>query len=72
LEAPTEFPNVLANVWTAFCALNNTRGQGFSGPNPITYTEIRDYKELTETPLAPREVELLKHLDAVYMRTTNG
>jgi len=52
--------------------LNNTRGQGFSGPNPITYTEIKDYKELTETPLAPREVELLKHLDAVYMRTTNG
>ena len=72
LESPTDFPNILANVWTAFCDMSNTRGQGFSGPNPITYTEIKDYKELTDTPLAPREVKLLKQLDAVYMRTTNG
>jgi len=72
LEPPTEFPILLANVWSAFCALSNTRSQGFNGPNPISYRDIKDYKELTEQPISPREVDLLRELDTVYMRTTNG
>jgi hypothetical protein len=72
MEAPSEFPNLLANVWSAFCDLSNTRSQGFSGPNPISYRDIKDYKELTDTPLSPKEVKLLVSLDAVYMRTANG
>ena len=72
LEPPTEFPDLLANVWFAFCALSNTRSQGFSGPNPISYRDIKDYKELTDTPISSREVKLLVDLDSVYMRTTNG
>jgi len=72
LETPTEFPNVLANVWSAFCALSNCRSQGFSGPNPISYRDIKDYKELTESPISPKEVNLIRELDGVYMRTANG
>ena len=45
---------------------------GFSGPNPIGYSDIKDYKELTDTPISAREVKLLVSIDSVYMRTTNG
>jgi|TARA_R110000782_G_scaffold74758_1_gene149355 hypothetical protein len=72
LEADVMFPSLLANVWAAFCDLSNTRGQGFNGPNPIGYRDIKDYKELTEMPLSPRDVKSLRSLDIVYMRTANG
>ena len=71
LEPPTEFPQLMSHVWSAFCVLSNSRTAGFSGPNPITYEQIKAWKELTETPIAPREVEAIKRLDAVYMGVAN-
>jgi len=52
--------------------LSNSRTQGFSGPNPITYEQIKAWKELTETPVEPREVGAIKSVDTVYMRVANG
>lgn len=72
MEPPVGFPSVLANVWSAFCDLSNTRSQGFSGPNPIGYRDIKDYMELTEMPLSPRDVKSIRDLDTVYMRAANG
>ena len=72
LEPPTHFPSLLSHVWSAFVALSNSRSMGFSGPNPITYIEIKAWKELTETPIAPREIEAVKRLDTVYMGVANG
>jgi hypothetical protein len=62
----------MSHVWSAFITLNNTRGQGFSGPNPITYNEIKSWKEVTQTPLYPWEVESVKRLDFVYMGVMNS
>ena len=59
-------------VWSVFTTLSNSRTAGFSGPNPITYEQIKAWKELTETPISSREVEVIKRLDAVYMGTVNG
>ncbi len=59
-------------VWSAFTTLSNSRTPGFSGPSPITYEQIKAWKELTETPISSREVEVIKRLDAVYMGTVNG
>lgn len=72
LEPPTVFPQLMSHVWSAFIALSNSRTQGFSGPNPITYEQIKAWKELTETPVEPREVEAIKRVDTVYMRVANG
>ena len=72
LEPPTVFPQLMSHVWSAFCRLSNSRTQGFSGPNPITYEQIKAWKELTETPVEPREVEAIKSVDTVYMRVANG
>lgn len=72
LEPPTEFPVLISHVWSAFCILSNSRSAGFSGPNPITYEQIKAWKELTETPLASWEVEAIKRLDVVYLGVANG
>ena len=62
----------MSNVWSAFIALSNSRTMGFSGSNPITYNEIKAWKELTDTPISSREVEVIKSVDVVYMGITNG
>jgi hypothetical protein len=41
-------------------------GNGF-GPNPIGWTEMRDWSILTATPLSPFDVEVLRGLDGLYL-----
>jgi len=72
LEPSVMFPDLLANVWSVFCDLSNTRSQGLSSINPITYNDIKAYKELTDAVLTPRDVKLIRDLDTVYMRVANG
>ena len=72
LEPPTNFPDLLSHVWFAFISLSNSRQAGMSGPNALSYTEIKAWKELTETPLKAWEVEAIKRLDVVYMGVMNG
>ena len=72
LEPPTEFPTLLSHVWSAFIDLNNSRTMGFSGPNPITYSEIKAWKELTHTPLCPWEIKAIKLVDVQYVRVMNS
>ena len=72
LEPPTHFPSLMSHVWSAFITLSNSRTMGFSGPNPITYIEIKAWKELTETPISSRDIETIKRVDTVYMGTVNG
>tara|TARA_R110001599_G_scaffold348271_1_gene575386 strand:+ start:294 stop:626 length:333 start_codon:yes stop_codon:yes gene_type:complete len=71
LESPTDFPMLISHVWSAFISLSNDRSQGFSGPNPISYEQIKAWKELTETPISSWEVEAIKRVDAVYMGIAN-
>ena len=62
----------MAHVWSAFITLSNTRSAGFSGPNPITYEQIKAWKELTETPISSWEIKAIKSVDTVYMGIVNG
>lgn len=64
---PIEFPKLVANIWTCFIDLSYSRTSGMS-MNPLSYTEIKNYLELTGTYLSPEEVKALKRLDASYMR----
>jgi hypothetical protein len=61
----------VSHVWSAFISLSNSRSAGYSGPNPITYEQIKAWKELTDTPLDARDVEAVVRIDAVYMRVAN-
>lgn len=66
-----EFPEEMLHVWSAFLSLNGTRSAGFSGPLPISYSEMKSWMELTGNYLSPWEVEAIKKLDAVYMKVVN-
>jgi len=72
LRNPHKFPRLLHHIWSAFLRLNSARTSGFSGPNPLTYTEMKAWQELTRTPLQARDFETIKRLDGVYMRVANG
>jgi len=69
LEPPVGFPEPLSHIWSAFVACSKARTGGFSGANPLTYENIKSWIELTGTPLDPREVEAVKELDVIYIRT---
>jgi len=71
LDGP-QFPTVISYIWSAFCSLSGTRSAGFSGPNPLSYTEIKAWMELTQTYLNPEEVKAVVKLDNMYLRTQNG
>ena len=71
LDGP-DFPLLMSHVWSAFVVLNASRTMGFSGPNPISYQEIKTWKELTDTPLSSWEIEAVKCVDVVFMGMANG
>lgn len=49
--------------------LSNTRSEGFNGPLPITYSEIKAYFDLINVKPAPQEWEiaLIKSWDVAYL-----
>ena len=68
----TPFPTLVSHIWSAFAALSSARTNGFSGPNPLSYTEIKSWVELTNASVSARDVEAIKSLDIVFIRTHNG
>ena len=72
LEQEVDFPLHLEHIWSAFISISGGRSMGFSGPNPISYEQIKAWKELTYNTLTPWEVELVKRLDAVYLGVANS
>ena len=72
LEEPVKFPILLSHVWSAFLRLNSSRSIGFSGPNAITYLDIKAFMEVTDTPLSAKDVDAIKELDNTYMRVQYG
>lgn len=71
-EPDVEFPFEIQYLWAAFIQLSNARTAGFSGPNPLSYSEIKAWMEVTNTPLKSWEVDAIKRLDFVYMGVANG
>lgn len=71
LDGP-DFPLLMSHVWSAFIALSNGRSMGFSGPNPISYQDIKTWKELTDTPLSSWEIQAIKMVDSVFIGMTHG
>lgn len=64
-------PEQLAYVWAWFCELERARtGNGF-GLNPLSYTEIKAWADLSGSNVEPWEVAVLKRFDAVRIRVAN-
>lgn len=71
MEGP-EFPHELSHLWFAFLSLHSGRTSGFSGPQGLSFSEIKAWSELTATPVTPADVDVIKKLDTVYLRAANG
>lgn len=72
LENEVDFPFVLSHVWSAFVSINSSRSMGFSGPNPIQYSEIKAWSELNNIRLSSWQVEVIKSLDSTYIGVFHG
>jgi len=70
LKNPTEFPILLRHLWFAFVRLSKRRTSGFSGPDPLTPTFVKDWLDLSEEELRPWEVEAIFALDDKFMEVT--
>ena len=66
------FYNLKGQSFLNLRSLSNSRTAGFSGPNPITYEQIKAWKELTNTVVSTRDIAAIMSIDRVYMRVANG
>jgi hypothetical protein len=55
-----------------FCELSQTRSSNGFGANPISFAEIEAWARMTRSMPTPREVLLLRRLDAVALRFINA
>lgn len=54
-------------VWSYFSQLHNARTSNGFGANPISYSEISAWNELTDSGITPFEVKIIKRLDIAYL-----
>ena len=54
-------------LWNIFMKLAATRTYHMAGPNPISYTEIAAFCNLTGQPLQPNHVEIIRALDDAWL-----
>lgn len=64
VSAP-QLPDEAHRLWRAFADLDDSRGEGFSGPAPITYEEIVMRGIALDEKLEPWEVRAIRRLDRV-------
>lgn len=55
-------------LWDMFLDLNQGRSYGFNGPDPLTWTQIRDWSTLMNVGLQEWEVRVIKALDRTWMK----
>lgn len=60
-------PEAVIHCWHWFIELNRTRASNGFGQNPISYTEIVSWSQLTGVDPEPLEVQAIMALDAAYM-----
>lgn len=71
IPEPPEIPFGLQHVWEAYWEIRSGMGAGFSGPCPISHTEMRAWNSNTESGFNSRHFALLKAMDAAYMESWN-
>lgn len=54
-------------LWRVFLRLSRRRGSNGFGPDPVSFIEIETFTRLAGFPLAPWEIEILEHLDDIYL-----
>lgn len=63
-----EFPELLSHLWETFVNLSNSR----SDKIPLSYTEIKAYIDLMDENLLPRDIEVIKRLDQIWLKVMHS
>lgn len=67
-----EIPPQAAHIFGWFLELNQGRRSNGFWLDPLGWGDIRDWSDLTATPLRPHEVRLLKRLDTTFLNVMNA
>lgn len=65
---PPPFPEPLTGYWESFLELHSARGSGEGGPDPLSFSEIKAWVELTGKTLSTRELTCIRTLDRLYLK----
>lgn len=58
-------PAEVEHIWRWYCDLGGARTSNGFGLNPLSFTEIQAYADLTGVRMTPWEVSIIKRLDMV-------
>jgi hypothetical protein len=61
-------PFELEHIWRWYCELGSARTSNGFGLNPLSYTDIKAYADLTRAHMTPWEIGVLKRLDLVTIK----
>lgn len=64
-------PEILAYLMEWFYELSSGRRFGFSGPEPLGWSDIQAWDELTDRRLHKWEAQILKQLDNLWLNQVN-
>lgn len=67
IEESPEIPFYLTHVWEWFWQIHEGRSYGMSGPNPLTWPDIKAWKDLLNIQIHSLEVGLIKVIDSAYL-----
>lgn len=62
-----ELPAALRYLWNHFAMLHRARGGSGFGPNPLSWSEIYAYCQVTRCRFNPWEIEAIRLLDDAFM-----
>jgi hypothetical protein len=65
-KAPV-LPPEAVHVWNAFVQLSSARTSNGFGPDPVTFTEVAAYVDLTGDVLDPWEIEAIREMDHAFL-----
>jgi len=70
LDMP-DLPEEFLSAWMAWAELNVSRSNNGYGPNPLSFSEIKAFVELTGTLLLPYEIKGIRVIDTAFMKAYN-
>jgi hypothetical protein len=65
---PPPFPEPLTGYWESFLELHSARGSGEGGPDPLSFSEIKAWAELSNHAPSNRELTCIRTLDRLYLK----
>jgi hypothetical protein len=70
LDSEPEIPAAGQHLWSWFWDLNSGRQSGM-GINPLSWSDIKAWEELTRNRLSPWQARVIRSMDRVYLEVAH-